>query len=204
MDIENIYQSKLSMFRDTVMEKSAKCGSASVNMFSDILNSIEKRIGVSYSAPLSEAAYDASDIKSVSSKSEVDSAIEAAAAKTGLDPDLLRAVIQVESSFRVKVVSGSGAQGLMQLMPGTAKEVGVTDPFDPYQNVLGGAKYLKKMLNRFGDMRLALAAYNKGPGRISSYHITDPDDPDQYSKIPAGCRGYVNKILEYYKKYSGG
>lgn len=200
MDIESIYQSKLSIFRDAVIEKSSRCGAAAA-AFEGILGSIEERMGYSGSSSIS-CSSGVSNAKDTSgTDGEVDSAIDYAAQKTGLDPALLKAVIQTESSFNVNAVSGCGAQGLMQLMPGTAKEMGVTDAFDPYQNVYGGAKYLKKMLDRFGDIRLALAAYNKGPGKISSLDITDPDDPDQYSKIPAGCRGYVKKILELYQKY---
>jgi len=206
MNIESIYQSKLYAFREAVIRSSSKC-EAAAEAFSSILGSIENRIGAA-GAGFVSAAPEASDAQLISDtrlikkpKSEIDSAIENAALKTGLDPDLIRSVIRVESSFRTNAVSGCGAMGLMQLMPGTAKEMGVKDPFDPYQNVLGGAKYLKKQLDRFGDIRLALAAYNRGPGKIHSLKITDPDDPEQYSKISAGCRSYVKTILKYYEQY---
>ena len=115
--------------------------------------------------------------------------------KTGLDPNLIRAVIRVESSFRTDAVSSAGAQGLMQLMPGTAREVGVDDPFDPHQNVRGGATYLKRQLQRFGDIRLALAAYNTGPGRIASLGIADPDNADEYTKISPARKGIRRKSV---------
>jgi soluble lytic murein transglycosylase-like protein len=218
MDVESIYQSKLSVFRNAVVEESSKCGAAA-SLFEGILDSIEERMGVSSSSSASYTAdsYAASNYtantytsgtylndstgKTDYTSQDVQEAIEIAANKTGLDPDLLRAVIQTESSFDVDAVSGCGAKGLMQLMPGTAKDMGVKDSFDPYQNVYGGAKYLKKMLNRFGDIRLALAAYNKGPGKIHSLGITDADDAEQYSKLSSGCRGYIRKILRLYEKY---
>ena len=125
-----------------------------------------------------------------------------AARQTGLDPALIKAVIQVESSFRTDAVSRCGAQGLMQLMPGTARSLGVTNSFDVNQNVMGGSTYLQQQLERFGDIRLALAAYNTGPGRIGRLDITNADDPQQYAKISEGVRGYVDKVMKYYKQFA--
>lgn len=88
----------------------------------------------------------------------------------GVDGDLIRAVIQMESGGKAHVVSSAGAMGLMQLMPSTAKMLGVEDAFDPEQNMDGGVRYLKMMLDRFnGDEKLALAAYHSGPGRVEQY-----------------------------------
>ncbi len=203
--IESIYQSKLSEFRNVVQHNSDRSIGAAM-AFQELLNSIDQRLGAAESAYVPTYVPDvpAEQSKLATSKSsvEIEAAIESAAKSTGLDPDLLRAVIQVESSFRTSVVSRAGAQGLMQLMPGTAKEMGVKDPFNAYQNVSGGAGYLKKLIRRFGDLRLALAAYNTGQGRIGRLNITDPDDPEQYSKISSGVRGYVSKVLKYYKHFS--
>lgn len=96
-----------------------------------------------------------------------DAEIRQAADRQGLDPKLLHAVIAVESAYRSDAVSPAGAAGLTQLMPATAREVGVANRFDAASNAEGGALYLAAQLRRFGDVRLALAAYNAGPGRVA-------------------------------------
>lgn len=103
-------------------------------------------------------------------------AIVAEAAKTyGLDPRIIRAVMQTESSFDATAVSPAGALGLMQLMPAVAAELGVTDPLDPRQNIMGGSKYLKQLLDLHdGNVRLALASYNAGPGNVAKYRAIPP------------------------------
>ncbi len=108
-------------------------------------------------------------------RKQLDALIEEAAKKEGFTPDLLRAVISRESAFDPCAVSAKGAQGLMQLMPETAAALGVTDAFDPAQNVQGGARYLGELLQRYdGDVALALAAYNAGPGRVARYDGLPP------------------------------
>ena len=117
----------------------------------------------------------------------IDQNIQKAAAKYDLAPDLIRGVIRAESNFEVKAVSRAGAQGLMQLMPATAKELGVEDSFDIAQNIDGGAKYLRQMLDRFsGNVRKALAAYNAGPGTVIKYN----------GRVPyPETRRYVKRVL---------
>lgn len=114
--------------------------------------------------------------------------IDGAAQKEGVDAKLLRAVIDRESGFRPCAVSTKGAQGLMQLMPATADELNVADPFDPKQNIDAGAKYLKQMLDKYkGDIPQALAAYNAGPAAA--------DQAKGMLDLPE-TRSYVDAILQ--------
>jgi len=100
---------------------------------------------------------------------DVDGIVAQAAIRYGVDPDLIHAVIRAESDYDPECVSGAGAVGLMQLMPGTAEGLGVTDRYDPAQNVDGGTRYLRQQLDSFGDLRLALAAYNAGPSHAERW-----------------------------------
>lgn len=118
--------------------------------------------------------------------------IKKAADQFNLPERLITSIIQHESNFNSQAVSAAGAQGLMQLMPGTARFLGVKDSFNPEQNIIGGAKYLRQMLNQFnGNIELALAAYNAGPGNVKKYGGIPPFKETQ---------GYVKKVLNTFYK----
>ena len=121
----------------------------------------------------------------------VNELIQTAAAENRIDPLLIKAVIKAESNFNRKAVSAKGAQGLMQLMPQTARDLHVLHPFDPEENITGGAKYLRSLLDNYdGAIELTLAAYNAGPGNVKD-HL--PDIPE--------TKQYVSKVISHYKKY---
>lgn len=123
-------------------------------------------------------------------KEDMDSIFEEASALYQIPSKLLRAVAKAESGFNPKAVSKAGAMGVMQLMPGTARSLGVSDPYNARQNILGGAKYLKQNLDRFGgDVSLALAAYNAGPNSVTKYGGIPPYKETQ---------NYVKKIMADY------
>ncbi len=124
---------------------------------------------------------------------EIDRLVTANSAQWNVDPNLIKAIIANESGFNANATSSVGAQGLMQLMPGTASGLGVTDAYDPAQNVWGGTRYIKGLLDRFGgDVKLAVAAYNAGPGAV-----------EKYSGVPpyAETQNYVQNVLASYEKY---
>jgi len=127
---------------------------------------------------------------------EIDALVQSNAATWQVDPALIKAVIANESSFNANATSKTGAQGLMQLMPATAASLGVRDAYDPVQNVAGGTRYLRGLLDRFGgNTQLAVAAYNAGPGAVEKYGGVPPY---------AETRSYVQNVLASFESYSSG
>ncbi len=131
------------------------------------------------------------ELESTMARGEIEGMIGAAAQKVGIDEDLLHALVQTESAFDPMARSRAGAMGLTQLMPGTAKELGVSNPFDPQENLMGGARYLARMIDRFGNLPEALAAYNAGPGAVSRAGGIPPY---------AETQKYVQKVMALYQK----
>ncbi|MBF0111416.1 MAG: lytic transglycosylase domain-containing protein [Desulfamplus sp.] len=122
-----------------------------------------------------------------------DPIIEKASVKYGLDRALIKAVISAESAFNAQAVSPKGAKGLMQIMPENYTALNISDPFHPYQNIMGGTKYLKQMLQvNNGRLRLALAAYNAGPEAVRKYEGIPP-----YNETI----NYVSKVISLYNQY---
>lgn len=127
--------------------------------------------------------------ETVTGPAEWDSIFNRAAAEYNVDVNLLKAVAKTESNFNTNATSSAGAMGVMQLMPATAQYLGVTDAYDPEQNIMGGARYISRMLQKYdGDVALALAAYNAGPGNVDRYGGIPPFEETQ---------NYVQKIMSY-------
>jgi len=129
--------------------------------------------------------------KADGSSAALETLIRNAAQRVGVDEQLVKAVVEAESNFNPRAVSSAGAKGLMQLMDGTARALGVKDPFDPAANLEGGARYLRAMLDRFQSLPMALAAYNAGPGAVETYGGIPP-----YRETVA----YVDRVLQLMRR----
>ena len=129
-----------------------------------------------------------------SANPSLEAIINAQANANGLDPDLVKAVVKAESNFKTNAVSPKGAQGLMQLMPATSNMLGVENPYDAQQNITGGTKYLGDMLQNFGQLDMALAAYNAGPETVKRYGGVPP-----YPET----KKYIRQVGKYYQDFKG-
>jgi len=126
----------------------------------------------------------------IQSPPDIDRIIDHASGRYGVEPDLIRAVIRAESDFDSNCTSSKGAMGLMQLMPETAQELGVKNPYNPVENIMSGTRYLKSLLDRYdGNIPLALAAYNWGMGNVESHP----------NRLPQETRAYIARVNQYYR-----
>lgn len=133
----------------------------------------------------------------LSEKEKIEDAVKKASVKYGVDANLIKAVIKTESNFKTTVVSKAGAKGLMQIMPSNFSKLGITNPFDIYQNVDGGTKLLKEFIDKYdGDVQMALMAYNGGPTRMKNRGVTSIE---HIYKMPKETQNYVKKVMNYYK-----
>lgn len=156
---------------------------------------LRKRVGITRRPGSQSSSWQVSTLRGRLQRdtSSYDHHISQSSQRYNVDPYLIKAVIKTESDFDCYALSKKGAQGLMQLMPGTAREMNVRNPFNPYENIDGGTRYLRNMLDIFdGNVPLSLAAYNAGPNRVKRLQ--------KIPRIPETIR-YVNKVLAYYKLY---
>lgn len=147
--------------------------------------------GLSSASATSESFEDALSTSKASKTTSLDDIFNKAAKAYGVDVKLLKAIAKQESNFQTDVVSKAGAQGIMQLMPATAKAMGVKNAMNPEENIMGGAKLISQLLDKYdGDVKLALAGYNAGIGNVAKYHGIPPFDE---------TKNYIKKVMNYYE-----
>ena len=146
--------------------------------------------------------YLAADISDLTVDERIENAVEVYSNQYGVDSNLVKAIIKVESDFDPNVVSSAGAKGLMQLMPENCEALGVEDPFNIEQNIEGGVKHIKEYIDRYdGDVEMALMAYNGGPTRMMNRGVTSVEDIYKMSKE---TQNYVPKVMSYYRGFTNG
>jgi soluble lytic murein transglycosylase-like protein len=179
-----VLNSSVSLADDSAFEKSFPSPLASLDAYV---------AAASQKTDLAPAAVTVAREKSAPPRTALTDIAERAAERYGVNPALVKAVIKAESNFNPTVVSHAGAQGLMQLMPGTARDLGVSDPFDAEQNVMGGTRYLKQLLGKYdGDIDKTLAAYNWGMGNVDRKGI---------DVLPEETRNYLSRVKRYQSEF---
>ena len=146
--------------------------------------------------------YTNADVSNLTIDERIENAVELYSNQYGVDSNLVKAIIKVESNFDPDVVSSAGASGLMQLMPENCQALGVEDPFNIEQNIEGGVRHIKEYIDRYdGDIEMALMAYNGGPTRMMNRGVTSIDD---IYKMPQETQKYVPKVMNYYRGFTNG
>lgn len=201
---------QLYMYQNMFTENNSDSSSA---MFETILMNAALSIASKNSSTISSEMVSNSQSTTISNKvniksstdvsnkisDNIDDAIKYVSDKYGVEEEFIKAVIKQESAFNPNAVSRSGAQGLMQLMPSTAKSLGVENPFNVLDNIDGGTRYLKRLMEAFdGNKELALSAYNGGIGRMNRLGV---DTVQEISKMPRETENYVSKVMKNYQNY---
>lgn len=177
---------------DVMLECMMKAMEKSNTTISDISSYISKGLCENQTSGSQNGSNDASI------STDIEKAVDTASKKYNVDKSLIMEVIKQESSFVPNATSKAGAMGLMQLMPSTAEELGVQDPYSIEENIDGGTKYLSSLLEMYGNTKeLALSAYNAGSGTLKKYGI---NSADQITKLPSETQDYVKKIMKSYGK----
>lgn len=189
---------RLEMMRSAMMSDEAAPPTSPVREALQAFLDVSRQGGQNTDAkqPIAEAiaappAPTPSPLPDVTAPAGIDGIIQRASRRYGVDAGLIKAVVKAESNFNPRAVSSAGAQGLMQLMPATARQLGVTNAFDPEQNIMAGTRFLKDMLGRYnGNVDAALAAYNWGPGNV--------DRKGLGSALPGETRAYLARVKSLY------
>ena len=146
--------------------------------------------------------YISADVSNLTVDERIENAVQLYSNKYDVDPNLVKAIIKVESNFDPNVVSSAGAKGLMQLMPENCEDLSVSDPFNIEQNIDGGVRHIKEYLDRYdGNVEMALMAYNGGHTRMMNRGVKSIDD---IYKMPKETQNYVPKVMSYYRGFSNG
>ncbi|NEW05228.1 lytic transglycosylase domain-containing protein [Paenibacillus sp. SYP-B3998] len=187
-----------SALLETVMGQASGNSSQGQDPLSTLLGKTSSMVPNSLGA-LNKAYTPLQSVSKATATSQYDDVIQAASNRYGVDTSLVKAVIQQESDFNHQAVSTAGAKGLMQLMDGTGSGFGVTNPFDPKQNVDAGTHFLSNLMKKYnGNEGVALAAYNAGPNRVDRLGIqNDQDLANKLHLLPKETQAYVNKVLGY-------
>lgn len=196
-------QSKLDLFSSVGKSVSDTEGVDFASLLSQVMGQAESGIEQPATSPMPKKAFVAP--MPYSKPTTFEPLIAQAGHQYGVETSLIKAVIQAESSFNAHAVSHAGAKGLMQLMDKTGQALGVTDPFDPEQNIRGGTQFLSDLLRKYdGNEAVALAAYNAGPGRVDRLGIrTDADLRQKLDQLPQETQHYVKRVLQYKNSYEG-